>query len=102
MNKVEDQELKRNGEGYLDLTAHHAIKHADKDYDDKKKIVKHYSIGPNEKPKAMTLPMYKKRKLKILNELGIELSSEEELHLKSLKTECDIDKYAHRLIMTKE
>ena len=60
MNKVEDRELKRNGEGYLDLTAYHAIKRADKDCDDKKKVVKHYSIGPNEKPKAMTLPMYKK------------------------------------------
>ena len=42
---------------------------------------------------------YIKNKLKVLKELYVSLNNEEIEHLRSLKTESDIDHYAHRLIM---
>ena len=104
MNRVEDQELKRNGEGYLDLTAYHAIKKADADMEGKKKekTKKRVYSDAYDRNRSMTLKQYIKWKLKVLDELGIELNEEEEAYLRSIKTEYEIDAYAHRLIMNKE
>lgn len=112
MNKVKtqaDRELRRNGEGYLDLTAYHAIKKADADLEEKrnpggKKKGRPRSCyrGPYEEPKKLPLTRYIKQKLKILSELGLELTEEEENYLRSLKNEIDIDAYAHRLILGKD
>ena len=104
MNRVEDQELKRNGEGYLDLTAYHAIKKADADIECKKKekTKKRGYSDAYDRNRSMTLKQYIRWKLKVLDELGIELNEEEEAYLRSIKTEYEIDAYAHRLIMNKE
>lgn len=109
MNKVEERELKRNGEGYLDLTAYHAIKKADAELEGRKGTSKkkeqkprQYYVGPHDRDRTMTLKQYKKWKLKILDELCVKLTEEEKAYLNSLKTECDVDAYAHRLIMRKD
>ena len=40
-----------------------------------------------------------KEKLKVLKELHIKLTDEEIAYIKSLKTESDLDHYAHTIIM---
>ena len=112
MNKVKAQadiELRRNGEGYWDPTAYHAIKKADADLEKKrnpggkkKTRPRGFYVGPHDRDRKMTLKQYIKQKLKILSELGLELTEEEENYLRSLKNEIDIDAYAHRLIIGKD
>ena len=50
----------------------------------------------------MSLKRYKKWKLKVLDELCIELTDDERAYLNALPTECDVDAYAHCLIMGKD
>ena len=108
--KIEERELKRNGEGYWDPTAYKAIKRADAELEGKKSSKKkdktgthrQYYVGPYEKTRAMSLKQYIKWKLKVLDELCIELTEEEEQHLRSLGSEAEVDAYAHRLIISKE
>lgn len=113
MNKVKaqaDRELRRNGEGYLDLTAYHAIKKADADLEEKRNPEEKKKNRPRgfvhasnyDSGRHMTLKQYIKWKLKILSELGLDLTEEEENYLRSLKNEIDIDAYAHRLILGKD
>ena len=106
MNR-EDRELRRNGEGYLDLTAYYAIKHADAELEERtlkkeKAKANRGFVGPYETGKAMPLKQYKKWKLKILDELFVKYTDEEKAHLESLTSEIDVDHYAHKLIMRGE
>lgn len=48
--------------------------------------------------KPKTLENYIKDKIKVLNQLCIELSWKELEHLKSLKSEIQVDNYARELI----
>ena len=102
-----DRELRRNGEGYLDLTAYEAIKRADaelegKDNSKKKKTTKGmtYDIHPYEKGRGMTLKQYIKWKLKVLDELCVEMTEEEENYLRSLTSEAAIDAYVLVIVAT--
>lgn len=104
MNR-ENRELRRNGEGYLDLTAYYAIKRADADKEERtleKKKANRGFVGPYETGKAMPLKQYKKWKLKILDELFVKYTDEEKAHLESLTSEMEVDRYAHKLIMRGE
>ena len=103
MNR-EDRELRRNGEGYLDLTAYYAIKRADGKTEERKNMgktgrKKNSYCGRYETGKSMTLPQYKKHKLKILDELCVKITDEEKAYLQSLRYESDVDRYARKLIM---
>lgn len=55
--------------------------------------------GANRRDRRTTLDGYKKNKKKILKELGIYLTYEENLHMDSLETENQVDNYARKLIM---
>ncbi len=109
MNR-EDRELRRNGEGYLDLTAYHAIKKADKDIvvdepKPKKKRKRKGPVktkGPYDTWNPTSLKIYINRKIKILEQLGVELDDHEIAHLKSLTNEIAVDLYAHDLIIGKD
>lgn len=106
--KIEERELRRNGEGYYDPTAYKAIKKADAELEGKKDSKKpknpqrQYYVGPHDRDRVMTLKQYKKWKLKVLEELCIVLTDEEKDYLNSLGSESDVDRYAHRLIMRGE
>lgn len=45
------------------------------------------------------LKAYIKEKIKILKDLGIAVTDEHKKHMESLKTDLEIDQYAHKLIM---
>lgn len=49
----------------------------------------------------MSLKAYKRDKLRILNQMHIKLSLDEEQHLMSMTREIDVDNFVHRLIMTR-
>ena len=104
MNR-EDRELRRNGEGYLDLTAYYAIKRVDAELEGEKmnkKGKREGYYGPYETGRGMTLKQYKKFKLKILDELFVKYTDEEKAHLESLTSEVEVDRFAHKLIMRGE
>ena len=48
---------------------------------------------------TMSIKSYIKYKLKVLEQLGIILTWQQEEHLRSLKREIDIDNYCHGIIM---
>lgn len=104
-SKIEERKLKRNGSGYWDPTAYEAIKKADAELEGKKKTKKKTGpvrgayYGPYEQGRAMSIKQYRKYKLKVLDELGIELTDEEKAYFNVLETEYEMDQYAHRLIM---
>lgn len=106
--KIEERELRRNGEGYYDPTAYEAIKKADaelegkKDSKKKEKKQRQYYVGPREEKTTMTLKQYKKWKLRILDELCVNMTEGEKAYLNALPTEAEVDAYAHRLIMRKD
>ena len=52
--------------------------------------------------RVMTIEQYIKVKLKILGQLHVRLTEEQERHMRSLKTEGDVDRYAHGLIIGKD
>lgn len=54
---------------------------------------------PKSNRKTAGLAKYKRTKLKILRELGLHLTEDEESHLWSLETETQIDAFARRIIM---
>jgi hypothetical protein len=49
----------------------------------------------------VSLKAYKREKLRILNQMHIQLSLDEEQHLMSMQREIDVDNFVHRLIMTR-
>lgn len=106
--KITERELKRNGSGYLDLTAYKAIKKADAKKRKKKGPNKNRkkcgpkSYGASDMNKNRSLKQYKKWKLKILGQLGIKLTEEDEKYIMSCTSERAIDKYAHDLIMKED
>lgn len=51
---------------------------------------------------CMSLKEYKKWKIKVLAQLGIELTWQQEEHIHSLEREIDIDNYCHDIIMKGE
>lgn len=105
--KITERELRRNGSGYYDPTAYKAIKRADAELEGKKskrkeKPVRQYYVGPHTDSPTRPLKSYIKWKLRVLDELGIVLTEQEEKYLRSLKSEIDIDAYAHELIMRED
>lgn len=50
---------------------------------------------------GVSLKAYKREKMRILNQMHIKLSLDEEQHLMGMKREIDVDNFAHRLIMTR-
>lgn len=104
-DKIADRELRRNGSGYMDLTAYKAIKRADKDKEKrpmKNRRQRGYYVGPYEEPRKVPLKRYIKGKQQILDDLCIEMTEAEREYMKSLKTEAAVDAYAHKLIMRKD
>lgn len=73
-----DRDLRRNGEGYIDLTAYEAIMNVERE-----EYMKEYI---NEK-------------IEVLKDFCIFLNKKQLKHIRSLKTEADVDKYAKYLIM---
>lgn len=50
----------------------------------------------------MSLSGYVREKIVVLRQLGIVMDNDQIKHMKSLKSELQIDNYAHDLIMKKE